>query len=305
MRRRRALAALACLAAVVVAAMALLTGGDSSQSARAPSASQAVRTPPAPGAAREAPPARSATKPSPAGSATKPPPAGSAIEAAPAGPGTKAPGAGSAAGVSSERESALPSGPVGARIVRRTQLRRRPGGSVVRAIGTTTGYGSERVLSVVARRGRWLGVLSDHMPNSRAAWIPASSAELVHEPYRLDVDLSARRIVVRREGRVVRTIAVAVGKPSTATPVGRFAVTDTLRVGPSSPEYGCCAVALTGRQPNLPAGWSMSDRLAIHGTPDEGEVGGAVSNGCLHARESDMRWLLRKVTLGAQVRVRA
>jgi lipoprotein-anchoring transpeptidase ErfK/SrfK len=206
---------------------------------------------------------------------------------------------------SSERESALPSGPVGARIVRRTQLRRNPGGPVVRVIGTTTGYGSERVLSVVARRGRWLGVLSDHMPNSRAAWIPASSAELVHEPYRLDVDLSARRIVVRREGRVVRRIAVAIGKPSTATPVGRFAVTDTLRVGPSSPEYGCCAVALTGRQPNLPSGWSMSDRLAIHGTPSEGAVGSAVSNGCLHAREADMRWLLRKVTLGAQVRIRA
>jgi lipoprotein-anchoring transpeptidase ErfK/SrfK len=171
----------------------------------------------------------------------------------------------------------------------------------VRSVGTTTGYGSERVLSVVSRRGRWLGVLTDHMPNSRAAWIPQDSAELVHEPYRLDVDLSARRIVVRHEGRVVRRIPVAIGKPSTATPVGRFAVTDTLRIGPSNPEYGCCAVALTGRQTVLRGG----NRLAIHGTPNEGAMGGAVSNGCLHARAADMRWLLRHVTLGAQVRIRA
>ena len=201
--------------------------------------------------------------------------------------------------------AAAPRGPLGARIVRRTQLRRSPGGPVVRTVGTTTGYGSERVLAVVARRGRWLGVLSDHMPNSRAAWIPADSAELLHEPYRLDVDLSARRIVVRREGRVVRRIRVAIGKPSTATPIGRYAVTDTLRIGKASPEYGCCAVALTGRQANLPQGWTSSDRLAIHGTPNEGAVGDAISNGCLHARATDMRWLLRKVTLGAQVRVRA
>jgi lipoprotein-anchoring transpeptidase ErfK/SrfK len=198
-----------------------------------------------------------------------------------------------------------PRGPLGARVVRRTQLRRTPGGAVVRTIGTTTGYGSERVLAVVARRGRWLGVLSDHVPNSRAAWIPVDSAELLHEPYRLDVDLSARRIVVRREGRVVRRIRVAIGKPSTATPVGRFAVTDSLRIGKSNPEYGCCAVALTGRQPNLPQGWTVSDRLAIHGTPNEGAIGSAISNGCLHAREADMRWLVRRVTLGAQVRIRA
>jgi lipoprotein-anchoring transpeptidase ErfK/SrfK len=196
-------------------------------------------------------------------------------------------------------------GPLGARVVRRTQLRRSPGGPIVRTVGTTTGYGSERVLAVVARRGRWLGVLSDHMPNSRVAWIPADSAELLHEPYRLDVDLSARRILVRREGRVVRRIPVAIGAASTSTPTGRFAVTDTLRIGTANPEYGCCAVALTGRQPNLPPGWSMSDRLAIHGTPDEGGVGGAVSNGCLHARKADMRWLLRRLTLGAQVRIRA
>jgi lipoprotein-anchoring transpeptidase ErfK/SrfK len=204
-----------------------------------------------------------------------------------------------------EPQPAVPSGPLGARIVRRTQLRRSPGGPVVRSIDTTTGYGSERVLAVVARRGRWLGVLSDHMPNSRAAWIPADSAELLHEPYRLDVDLSARRIVARREGRVVRRIRVTIGAPATSTPVGRFAVTDTLRISDKHPEYGCCAVALTGRQPNLPQGWTVSDRLAIHGTPDEGSVGGASSNGCLHARAADMHWLLRHVTLGAQVRIRA
>jgi lipoprotein-anchoring transpeptidase ErfK/SrfK len=278
MRRGAALAAVACLAGVLLAAIAL-TIFDSDRPPASTPAARLERHAPAPALGA---PAQSTPPPRPD-------------------PGA----AGQPSGASHPVAPALPSGPVGARILRRTQLRRSPGGAVVRAIGTTTSYGSERVLSVVARRGDWLAVLTDHMPNSRAAWIPAGSAELVHEPYRLDVDLSARRIVVRHDGRVVRRIRVAVGKPSTSTPIGRFAVTDTLRVSASSPEYGCCAVALTGRQPNLPPGWTVSDRLAIHGTPNEGAIGEAVSNGCLHAAESDMRWLLRRVTLGARVQIRA
>jgi lipoprotein-anchoring transpeptidase ErfK/SrfK len=161
------------------------------------------------------------------------------------------------------------------------------------------------VLAVVARRGDWVGVLSDHMPNSRAAWVPAAAVELLHEPYRLDVDLSKRRLTVRHEGRVVRRIQVAIGKPGTATPTGRFAVTDSLRIGPDSPQYGCCALALTARQPNIPQGWSGGDRIAIHGTTAEGSIGTAASNGCLRASDEDMRWLLPRVTLGAPVRIRA
>jgi len=197
-----------------------------------------------------------------------------------------------------------PSRPHGARVLRRVQLRDRPGGRAVRTIGRRTGYGSERVLAVVARRGRWLGVLSDHVANSRAAWIPADSAQLLHEPYRLDVDLSTRWLTVRRERRVVRRIRIAIGKPGTETPTGRFAVTDALRMERGYPQYGCCALALTGRQPNIPQGWSGGDRLAIHGTTAGGSIGTAASNGCLRAGDADMRWLMRKVTLGALVRIR-
>jgi len=175
----------------------------------------------------------------------------------------------------------------------------------VRTLGRRTEFRSQRVLAVVARRGRWLGVLSEHMPNSRAGWIPADSAELLRQPYRLDVNLSKRRLTVRHDGRVVRRIRVAVGRAANATPAGRFAVTDTLRIGGGSAAYGCCALALTGRQANVPQGWTGGDRLAIHGTSNEDTIGTPASSGCLRARDADMRWLLRRITLGAQVRIRA
>ena len=194
--------------------------------------------------------------------------------------------------------------PVGARLLRRVQLRERPGGRVVRALGTRTGYGSARILAVVAREPGWLGVLSQYMPNSKAGWIPEDSAELRYEPYTLHVDLSDLRLVVRRNGRVVRRVTVAVGRPGTATPTGRYAITDALRIKPGGP-YGCCALALTGRQPNVPAGWSGGDRIAIHGTSNEDSLGTPASAGCLRASDRDMRWMMKRVPIGAPVRIRA
>lgn len=196
-------------------------------------------------------------------------------------------------------------GPLGARLLRPVLLRERPDGRAVRVLGRRTGYGSARVLAVVARRGDWLGVLSQHMPNSRAGWIPASGAELRREPYTLDVDLSSRALVVRREGRLERRIVVAVGRPGNRTPTGRFAVTDVLLIAGRGGPYGCCALALTGRQADVPQGWSGGDRLAIHGTSNSASVGQAVSSGCMRASDGDMRWLLARVPVGALVRVRA
>jgi hypothetical protein len=203
------------------------------------------------------------------------------------------------------RANAVPDAPYAAQLLRRTQLRASPGGRVVTAIGPRTEYRSPRVLAVVARRGDWLGVLTEQVRNSRAAWIPISSAKLVHEPYGLEVDLSERRLTVRREGRIVRRVRIAIGRPDAATPTGRFAVTDALRISGGSAAYGCCALALTGRQPNIPQGWTGGDRIAIHGTANEASIGTPASSGCMRARDADMRWMLKRVTLGAHVRIRA
>jgi hypothetical protein len=195
--------------------------------------------------------------------------------------------------------------PFAAQLARRTQLRASPGGRVILSLGMFTGYGSERVMAVVGRRGRWLAVLSDHVPNSRHGWIPRDAVTLLHVPYTLHVDVSERELVVRHERRVVRRIPVAVGLPATPTPTGHFAVTDVLRItGPRGP-YGCCALALTGRQQNVPQGWGGSDRLAIHGTTKEGTIGSPASFGCLRGRERDMRWLMAHVPVGTPLRIRA
>jgi lipoprotein-anchoring transpeptidase ErfK/SrfK len=187
-----------------------------------------------------------------------------------------------------------------ARVVRRTALRARPGGRVVARIGRRTEYGSRRVLAVTGRRGGWLRVIASERANGRSAWIRASAARLGATDLWLRVDRSRRRLTLRRGHRVLRRLPVAVGRPGTPTPLGRFAVTDLLRLGRGSP-YGCCALALSGHQANLLPGWRGGDRLAIHGTPNPETVGRAASLGCLRAHAADLRALLRTVPLGAPV----
>ena len=60
--------------------------------------------------------------------------------------------------------------------------------------------------------------------------------------------------------------------------------------------------ALSGHQTRLPAGWNGGDRIAIHGG-DESTLGEAVSAGCVHARATDLRWLMRIVPLGTPVEI--
>jgi lipoprotein-anchoring transpeptidase ErfK/SrfK len=194
-----------------------------------------------------------------------------------------------------------PQGPLGARLRRTVALRDKPGGKVLGQITTKTRWGSPRILAVTDRKEGWLGVLSERVPG-KVGWIPSESAELLLEPWTLQVDLSARRLTVRRDGRVVRRVRVAIGAPGTATPRGRFAVTDTLRLVGDGP-YGCCAIALTARQRDIPQGWTGGDRVAIHGTNSPGSIGRAASHGCLRAGEGDLRWLLARIPLGTHVRI--
>jgi lipoprotein-anchoring transpeptidase ErfK/SrfK len=186
-------------------------------------------------------------------------------------------------------------------------VRSRPGGDVVARLGGRTEFGSPQTVGVVRTRGRWLGVVTTHLPNGRLGWIDPqeSPIRVSRTQLSLVLDLSARRLVLKRGNRVVRRMTVGVGRPGSATPTGRFAVTDKLSGPAYGPYYGCCIVALSAHQPNLPAGWQGGDRIAIHGTNDPGSIGVASSAGCPHASDPDLRVLMRRVPLGAPVFVRA
>jgi hypothetical protein len=178
-------------------------------------------------------------------------------------------------------------------------VRSAPGGPVVATLSARTEFGSPRTFAVT-KAGRGFRVVTTELPNGRTGWVDGRGAlRLSRAHLTLDVDLSARELRVRAGGKLVRRIRVGIGAAGTSTPVGRFAITDKLPGARYSAAYGCCILALSGHQTNLPRGWTGGDRLAIHG----GSTAGAVSTGCLHAATRDLLYLMRSVPLGAQVTI--
>ena len=186
-------------------------------------------------------------------------------------------------------------------------LRSRPFGRVVARVGAVTRFGSQRALGVVStQRGRWLAVTEAGVGGNREVWVDARAGGLRYSrtPLELDVDLSQRTLTLRRGSAVLRRISIGVGRTESPTPTGRFAVTDMLS-GPSfSAAYGCCILALSAIQPNLPRGWAGGNRVAIHGTRSPSDFGQAVSAGCVHAPDAELRYLMGVVPLGTPVVIR-
>lgn len=186
-------------------------------------------------------------------------------------------------------------------------LRFRPGGPPIRRIDATTEFGSPATLGVVERRGAWLGVVSPELANGEVAWIrdDRKALDIGSTPMSVRIDLSRRTLVLLRGNEVVRRVRVGIGRPGSPTPTGRFAVTDKLSGAPYGGVYGCCVLALSGRQSNLPSGWTGGDRLAVHGTDEPSSIGVPSSAGCLRAADRDLRSLMRRLPLGAPVFIRA
>lgn len=178
------------------------------------------------------------------------------------------------------------------------------GGQLVEMVGRRTRFGSPNVFGVQQQRHGWVGVTTPELPNNQLAWLELDPERLATgaSEYSVVVDLSDYTATLLRGAREVRTFQVTVGAPDSPTPTGKFAVTDTFRGGLAS-AYGCCAVALSATQPNLPSGWLGGNRIAIHGT--SGSLGVAASHGCVRAADADVSKLIDLLPLGSPVTIRA
>jgi hypothetical protein len=184
-------------------------------------------------------------------------------------------------------------------------LRASPGGRVVDRASDRTEFGSMRVFWTEKVRGDWFGVPVPELRDGHLAWIrnDPSALELSQTRFWITADVSEQRLELHYGKSLLDSFPVSIGTPTSPTPLGDYAVTDGLVGKGLGPWYGCCVLALSGHQPNLPAGWLGGNRMAIHGTP--GSVGGATSHGCLRASDPDMISLFARVPLGAPVFIRA
>jgi lipoprotein-anchoring transpeptidase ErfK/SrfK len=166
-------------------------------------------------------------------------------------------------------------------------------------------YGRRLILSVTHRRGSWAAVTTFLVANGRRLWVHVDRRTFAvrRTRWRLQADLSDRTLTVLHGDDAVRTLRVAIGTRAAPTPPGTYAVTDKLDGRRFGRSYGCCIMALSGHQPKVRTG-AIDGRLAIHGTDRPDLVGTRASQGCLRARDGDVRWLMRTVPVGTQLRIR-
>jgi lipoprotein-anchoring transpeptidase ErfK/SrfK len=135
------------------------------------------------------------------------------------------------------------------------------------------------------------------------AILVAAASEMAAETAptrRLLVSIPARKIVLLVDGKVVKTYPVAVGKPSTPSPSGRFHIASHV-VNPTYSHDG--KVVRPG--PGNPVGtrWmSIGFKgYGIHGTNHPESIGHAASHGCIRLRNHDAEELFELVRVGDEV----
>jgi lipoprotein-anchoring transpeptidase ErfK/SrfK len=164
-------------------------------------------------------------------------------------------------------------------------------------------FGEPRVFLVREERAEWLRALLPMEPNGSEGWIRARDVALTEHPYRVWVDLNARRLTVLKRDRIILRETVAVGNPATPTPTGLFFTTVLVEPNDPSGPYGRFAYGLSAYSEVYEEFAGGDGQVAIHGTNAPSLIGQAVSHGCIRMENRAITRLARLVPLGTPVRI--
>lgn len=117
------------------------------------------------------------------------------------------------------------------------------------------------------------------------------------------INLPSRMLELYSGNTLIKEYSVAVGKPSTPTPIGQFTIID-MEKNPTWVPFGRDLVVPSG--PDNPLGYrwmGFFELYGIHGTNEPWTIGQALSNGCIRMREEHAEELFEIVTKGTPVKV--
>ncbi len=117
---------------------------------------------------------------------------------------------------------------------------------------------------------------------------------------RIVVSIPDRKLILIEAGQVVKIYVIAVGAPTTPSPVGNFEVVARV-VDPAWYQPG--KVVPPGPSNPLGPRWIGLSRkgYGIHGTSSPRSIGGAKSHGCIRMRNADVVELFDLVQVGDPV----
>lgn len=133
---------------------------------------------------------------------------------------------------------------------------------------------------------------------------PASAPASASAVRRVVVSIPDRKLAVIHPTGEIEVYDVAVGKPSTPSPVGTFTIVNRL----ANPTYwGPTKTIAPGAGNPLGTRWmGLSEKgYGIHGTSDPSSIGLAKSKGCIRLRNADVERLYERLRTGDIVELHA
>jgi lipoprotein-anchoring transpeptidase ErfK/SrfK len=120
------------------------------------------------------------------------------------------------------------------------------------------------------------------------------------DPWRIEISTAARTLTLFHTGAAVRTVSVVVGKPSTPSPTGLFAITWAIPWNPND-FLGSWVLELIAHSDVLQQFDGGDGTVGIHGrggTSLLDPLGSAASHGCIRLANDDIDWLVKTVGAG-------
>ena len=178
----------------------------------------------------------------------------------------------------------------------------------VRVPSVSVWGGPEQLLVLGSRvnpgGGEWVRVRLDVRPNGEAVWLDANYVTLHKTHWRIAVSRAHRRLRVYWNGRLRRTWRVVVGKRSTPTPAGLFAIAAELRQPHAGEFVGSWVLPLTAHSNVLMHFEGGDGQIALHGRGGASladPLGSARSHGCIRMDNAMIAWLASHVPVGTPV----
>ena len=150
----------------------------------------------------------------------------------------------------------------------------------------------------VADNRCWLRVRLPWRPNNAAGWVNVNDVVLQKTPWRIEVSTARRTLTLFRAGAAVRTVSVVIGKPSTPTPIGLFAVVWAIPWHPDD-FLGSWVLELTAHSNVLQQFDGGDGTVGIHGRGGASLIdplGSARSHGCVRLANDTIDWLVGTIS---------
>jgi lipoprotein-anchoring transpeptidase ErfK/SrfK len=162
-----------------------------------------------------------------------------------------------------------------------------------------------QVFLVKQLQGNWIEVLLPVRPNGSTGWVRSMDVTLSPNPFHVRVSLSDHSITVTNADTVIYEGAVAVGKPSTPTPVGEYYLRVLIRAPDPNTVYGPYAYGLSSHSEVLETFAGGDAEIGIHGNNDASVLGSNVTSGCVRIDNDAITMLSKQLPLGTPVDITA